>query len=71
MGKKAILVTTMIQLIPETSIVGAPILSCVHKSIPDIFMDCHMMVSEPEKVSSYHNSGIMAIVDALPLLLSG
>ncbi|KAF9040507.1 ribulose-5-phosphate 3-epimerase [Panaeolus papilionaceus] len=28
---------------------GAPILSCVHKSIPDIFMDCHMMVSQPEK----------------------
>lgn len=29
---------------------GAPILTCVHKSIPDIFMDCHMMVAEPEKV---------------------
>ncbi|KAH7104569.1 ribulose-5-phosphate 3-epimerase [Auriculariales sp. MPI-PUGE-AT-0066] len=28
---------------------GAPILSCVKKSIPDIFMDCHMMVAEPEK----------------------
>ncbi|KAL4069694.1 hypothetical protein V8B97DRAFT_1968757 [Scleroderma yunnanense] len=28
---------------------GAPILSCVHKSIPDIFMDCHMMVEHPEK----------------------
>ncbi|KAF5375154.1 hypothetical protein D9758_000382 [Tetrapyrgos nigripes] len=22
---------------------GAPILSCVHKGVPDIFMDCHMM----------------------------
>ena len=29
---------------------GPPILACVHKSIPDIFMDCHMMVAEPEKV---------------------
>ncbi|KAG7099170.1 hypothetical protein E1B28_001041 [Marasmius oreades] len=27
---------------------GAPILSCVHKSVPGIFMDCHMMVSQPE-----------------------
>ena len=30
---------------------GAPILSCVSKGVPGIFMDCHMMVSEPEKVS--------------------
>ncbi|KAF5385457.1 hypothetical protein D9757_005374 [Collybiopsis confluens] len=29
--------------------VGAPILTCVHKGIPDIFMDCHMMVAQPEK----------------------
>lgn len=29
---------------------GAPILTCVHKNIPDIFMDCHMMVAQPEKV---------------------
>ncbi|TRM66447.1 Ribulose-phosphate 3-epimerase-like protein [Schizophyllum amplum] len=28
---------------------GAPILSCVKKGVPDIFMDCHMMVSDPEK----------------------
>ncbi|KAI5836145.1 Ribulose-phosphate 3-epimerase [Schizophyllum commune Tattone D] len=28
---------------------GAPILACVKKGIPDIFMDCHMMVSNPEK----------------------
>ncbi|KAF8314979.1 ribulose-5-phosphate 3-epimerase [Clavulina sp. PMI_390] len=28
---------------------GAPILTCVKKSIPNIFMDCHMMVAEPEK----------------------
>ncbi|CAA7258716.1 unnamed protein product [Cyclocybe aegerita] len=28
---------------------GAPILTCVHKGVPDIFMDCHMMVSHPEK----------------------
>jgi ribulose-phosphate 3-epimerase len=29
---------------------GAPILSCVKRGVPDIFMDCHMMVAEPEKV---------------------
>ncbi|KAI0931879.1 hypothetical protein AcW2_000659 [Taiwanofungus camphoratus] len=28
---------------------GAPILSCVSKGVPGIFMDCHMMVSQPEK----------------------
>ncbi|KAF9462135.1 Ribulose-phosphate 3-epimerase [Collybia nuda] len=28
---------------------GAPILSSVSKGVPGIFMDCHMMVSEPEK----------------------
>ncbi|KAI0734611.1 Ribulose-phosphate 3-epimerase [Fomitopsis betulina] len=28
---------------------GAPILACVSKGVPGIFMDCHMMVSEPEK----------------------
>uniref|UniRef100_A0A0W0FGN0 Ribulose-phosphate 3-epimerase n=1 Tax=Moniliophthora roreri TaxID=221103 RepID=A0A0W0FGN0_MONRR len=27
----------------------APILSCVHKGVPGIFMDCHMMVAQPEK----------------------
>lgn len=26
---------------------GAPILTCVKKNVPDIFMDCHMMVSDP------------------------
>jgi len=37
---------------------GAPILKCVHKSIPDIFMDCHMMVAEPEKwVDDIANAG--------------
>jgi hypothetical protein len=30
---------------------GAPILSWVKKGVPNIFMDCHMMVSEPEKAS--------------------
>ncbi|KAG1881555.1 ribulose-5-phosphate 3-epimerase [Suillus tomentosus] len=28
---------------------GAPVLSCVHKGVPGIFMDCHMMVAHPEK----------------------
>jgi pentose-5-phosphate-3-epimerase len=30
---------------------GAPVLACVHKGVPGIFMDCHMMVAEPEKVT--------------------
>ncbi|KAI9445099.1 Ribulose-phosphate 3-epimerase [Lactarius indigo] len=29
--------------------VGAPVLACVSKGVPGIFMDCHMMVSQPEK----------------------
>ncbi|CED82925.1 ribulose-5-phosphate 3-epimerase [Phaffia rhodozyma] len=28
---------------------GAPILTCVKQAIPDIFMDCHMMVADPER----------------------
>ncbi|THH33550.1 hypothetical protein EUX98_g653 [Antrodiella citrinella] len=28
---------------------GAPVLSCVSKGVPGIFMDCHMMVTHPEK----------------------
>jgi len=28
---------------------GAPVLSCVAKGVPGIFMDCHMMVAQPEK----------------------
>ncbi|KAI0348386.1 Ribulose-phosphate 3-epimerase [Trametopsis cervina] len=28
---------------------GAPILSSVSKGVPGIFMDCHMMVAQPEK----------------------
>ncbi|KAI0715312.1 ribulose-5-phosphate 3-epimerase [Earliella scabrosa] len=28
---------------------GAPVLSCVSKGVPGIFMDCHMMVAQPEK----------------------
>ncbi|KAF8511696.1 Ribulose-phosphate 3-epimerase [Gautieria morchelliformis] len=28
---------------------GAPVLKCVSKGVPGIFMDCHMMVSDPEK----------------------
>ncbi|TFY70807.1 hypothetical protein EVG20_g2198 [Dentipellis fragilis] len=28
---------------------GAPILACVSKGVPGIFMDCHMMVAQPEK----------------------
>ncbi|KAK7064312.1 Ribulose-5-phosphate 3-epimerase [Favolaschia claudopus] len=28
---------------------GAPVLACVSKGVPGIFMDCHMMVSDPAK----------------------
>ncbi|WVQ85940.1 ribulose-phosphate 3-epimerase [Cryptococcus sp. DSM 104549] len=28
---------------------GAPILTCVRDNVPDIFMDCHMMVADPAK----------------------
>ncbi|WWC92320.1 ribulose-phosphate 3-epimerase [Kwoniella dendrophila CBS 6074] len=28
---------------------GPPILTWVHKNVPEIFMDCHMMVSDPAK----------------------
>lgn len=31
---------------------GAPILEWVYKNNPDIYMDCHMMVSDPAKVRS-------------------
>lgn len=30
---------------------GAPILSAVRDKVPGIYMDCHMMVSDPLKVS--------------------
>ncbi|KAL5495187.1 RPE1 [Sanghuangporus weigelae] len=55
---------------------GAPILSCVHKGVPGIFMDCHMMVSNPEKwVDDVANAGgalycfhIEATNEPLPLI---
>ena len=31
-------------------VMGAPVVKCVHAAVPGAFMDCHMMVSEPEKV---------------------
>ena len=33
-------------------VMGAPIIGSVNKSMPGVFMDCHMMVSEPLKVCS-------------------
>ncbi|WFD42653.1 ribulose-phosphate 3-epimerase [Malassezia psittaci] len=30
-------------------VLGAPVLKSVYSKVPDIFMDCHMMVSEPAK----------------------
>lgn len=34
-------------------VMGAPVIQSVAKAVPHIFMDCHMMVSEPLKVCSY------------------
>ena len=31
-------------------VMGAPVVKCVHAAIPGAFKDCHLMVSEPEKV---------------------
>jgi len=55
---------------------GAPILSCVSKGVPGIFMDCHMMVAQPEKwVDDIADAGgalycfhIEATSDPLPLI---
>jgi hypothetical protein len=33
---------------------GAPILEHVHKNLPDLYMDCHMMVSNPAQVGPVH-----------------
>lgn len=42
---------TCLDLDPGCS--GPPVLASVSKGVPGIFMDCHMMVSQPEKVRSY------------------
>lgn len=31
---------------------GFPVLESVKKNVPDIFMDCHMMVADPAKVGA-------------------
>ena len=41
------------KVLPAQYDAGAPVLSCVSKGVPGIFMDCHMMVSEPEKACTY------------------
>eukprot|EP00747_Dinoflagellata_sp_TGD_P164849 gnl/TRDRNA2_/TRDRNA2_185358_c0_seq1.p1 gnl/TRDRNA2_/TRDRNA2_185358_c0~~gnl/TRDRNA2_/TRDRNA2_185358_c0_seq1.p1 ORF type:complete len:247 (-),score=50.42 gnl/TRDRNA2_/TRDRNA2_185358_c0_seq1:231-971(-) len=28
---------------------GAPVIKCLHKNLPDAFLDCHMMVSKPSQ----------------------
>ena len=38
---------------PDRDSPGAPVLASVSKGVPGIFMDCHMMVSQPEKVSGH------------------
>ncbi|KAI1793847.1 Ribulose-phosphate 3-epimerase [Ganoderma leucocontextum] len=55
---------------------GAPVLSCVSKGVPGIFMDCHMMVAQPEKwVDDIADAGgslycfhLEATSDPLPLI---
>jgi len=55
---------------------GAPVLSCVYKGVPGIFMDCHMMVAQPEKwVDDIADAGgslycfhIEATTDAISLI---
>ncbi|EIW86817.1 ribulose-5-phosphate 3-epimerase [Coniophora puteana RWD-64-598 SS2] len=57
---------------------GAPVLSCVSKGVPGIFMDCHMMVAQPEKwVNDIADAGgslycfhIEATSDALSIIKS-
>jgi len=55
---------------------GAPVLECVARGVPDIFMDCHMMVSKPEQwVDAIAGAGgrlycfhIEATADAISLI---
>ncbi|KAI5452091.1 RIBULOSE-phosphate 3-epimerase [Naganishia albida] len=55
---------------------GAPILSCVKKGVPEIFMDCHMMVADPIKwVPAVAEAGgklytfhLEAVSDPLPVI---
>ena len=32
---------------------GHPVVKCLRPKLPDVMFDAHMMVSQPEKVSSY------------------
>ncbi|KAJ9096091.1 hypothetical protein QFC19_007317 [Naganishia cerealis] len=55
---------------------GAPVLSCVKKGVPEIFMDCHMMVEDPIKwVPAVAEAGgklytfhLEAVSDPLPVI---
>lgn len=39
-------------------VMGAPIVQSIHQALPDAFMDCHMMVSEPLKwIQDIANAG--------------
>ena len=29
--------------------IGFPIIKCLRKALPNVFLDCHMMVSDPSK----------------------
>jgi hypothetical protein len=51
-SKHSIWTLTISHFVPNLTM-GAPILEHVHKNIPEIYMDCHMMVSDPARVSRY------------------
>jgi hypothetical protein len=45
-------VLTSSHFVPNITM-GPPILTHVKKNVPDIFMDCHMMVSNPKQVGDW------------------
>ncbi|KAF4606605.1 RIBULOSE-phosphate 3-epimerase [Pleurotus pulmonarius] len=67
--------STGLHFVPNITM-GAPVLSCVSKGVPGIFMDCHMMVAQPEKwVNDIADAGgslycfhLEATSDPLPII---
>ncbi|KDQ30898.1 hypothetical protein PLEOSDRAFT_1036484 [Pleurotus ostreatus PC15] len=67
--------STALHFVPNITM-GAPVLSCVSKGVPGIFMDCHMMVAQPEKwVNDIADAGgslycfhLEATSDPLPII---
>lgn len=42
-------VTSHRHFVPNITM-GPPVLASVYKTVPNVFMDCHMMVSDPARV---------------------